>query len=83
MDGDRVSRARIVLGSVAPIPLRSEAAERAITGKSLTLESASAAGAAAVQDAKPLSMNGFKVELTKVAVKRALLAAAGNRYWEG
>jgi xanthine dehydrogenase YagS FAD-binding subunit len=28
-------------------------------------------------------MNGYKVALTKTVVKRALLAAAGNRYWEG
>ncbi len=31
MDGDRVSKASVVLGSVAPIPYRAEAAERAIT----------------------------------------------------
>ena len=30
----------------------------------------------------PLSMNGYKVPLTKTVVKRALLAAVGNRYWE-
>ena len=32
--------------------------------------------------AAPLSMNGYKVPLTKTVVKRALLAAVGNRYWE-
>ncbi len=32
--------------------------------------------------AKPLSMNGYKVVLTRTVVKRALLAAVGNRYWE-
>ncbi len=30
----------------------------------------------------PLSMNGYKVPLTKTVVKRAILAAVGNRYWE-
>ena len=82
LDGDRVSTARVVLGAVAPIPLRSEAAEKAITGKPLTAETASAAAEAAVRDAKPLSMNAYKVALTKTVVKRALLAAVGNRYWE-
>jgi xanthine dehydrogenase YagS FAD-binding subunit len=82
MDGDRVSAARIILGSVAPIPWRSEAAEKAIVGKSITLESAARAGEAATEGAKPLSMNGYKVTLTKTVVKRALLAAVGNRYWE-
>jgi xanthine dehydrogenase YagS FAD-binding subunit len=82
MDGDRVSAARIVLGSVAPIPWRSDAAEDAITGKPVTLETAARAGEAAVKEARPLSMNGYKVTLTKNVVKRALLAAIGNRYWE-
>ena len=46
------------------------------------METAAAAGEAAVEGAKPLSMNAYKVGLTKTVVKRALLAAAGNRYWE-
>ena len=78
----RVSRARLILGSVAPIPFRSEAAEMSITGKVITMETAAAAAEAAIAGAKPLSMNSFKVALTKTVVKRALLAAAGNRYWE-
>ena len=81
-DGDKVSRARVVLGSVAPVPLRSEPAEKAITGKAITMETAAAAAEAAIADAKPLSMNAYKVALTRTVVKRALLAAAGNRYWE-
>ena len=72
----------MVIYGVAPIPWRSEAAEKAITGKAITLETAAAAGAAAVEGAKPLSMNGYKVPLTRTVVKRALLAAVGNRYWE-
>ncbi|HMB04057.1 MAG TPA: FAD binding domain-containing protein [Isosphaeraceae bacterium] len=82
MDGDTVSKARIVLGGVAPIPWRSEAAEGAIEGKSVTLDAAARAGEAAIEAAKPLSMNAYKVTLTKAVVKRALLAAVGNRYWE-
>jgi len=81
-DGGKVSKARVILGSVAPIPLRSEAAEKAITGRAITMDTASAAGEAAIAEAKPLSMNAYKVALTKTVVKRALLAAAGNRYWE-
>lgn len=81
-DGDRVSKARVVICGVAPTPWRSEAAEKAITGKSVSLETAAAAGEAATEGAQPLSMNGYKVALTKTVVKRALLAAVGNRYWE-
>jgi xanthine dehydrogenase YagS FAD-binding subunit len=82
MNGDNVGDARIVLAGVAPIPWRSSAAEKAITGQRLTAETAAAAGEAATQGAAPLSMNGYKVPLTRTVVKRALLAAIGNRYWE-
>jgi xanthine dehydrogenase YagS FAD-binding subunit len=82
LDGDTVSGARVVVYGVAPIPWRSELAEKAITGRAVNLESAAVAGAAAVEGARPLSMNAYKVGLTKTVVKRALLAAVGQRYWE-
>ena len=72
----------MVIYGVAPIPWRSAAAEKAITGKGVTVETATAAGDAAVEGARPLSMNAYKVALTKTVVKRALLAAVGDRYWE-
>ena len=82
LDGNEVRSARVVLGGVATTPWRSEAAEAAIKGKAITLETATAAAEAAVKEAKPLSMNAYKISLTKTVVKRALLAAVGNRYWE-
>jgi xanthine dehydrogenase YagS FAD-binding subunit len=82
MDGDKVSDAKVILYGVAPIPYRAEAAEKALKGNAVSLESAAAAGNAAVEGAKPLSDNGFKVALTKTVVKRAIMAAVGNRYWE-
>jgi xanthine dehydrogenase YagS FAD-binding subunit len=82
MDGDTVKSAKVVLGSVAPIPLVCEPAAKAIIGKKVTAETAEAAGKAATEGAKPLSMNAYKVKLTQVAIKRALLAAVGQKYWE-
>jgi len=82
MEGEKVGKACVVLGQVAPVPYRCEAAQDAIQGKPINQETAAAAAEAAVKSAKPLSMNGYKVALTKTAVKRALLAAAGDRYWE-
>jgi xanthine dehydrogenase YagS FAD-binding subunit len=82
MDGDNVSAAKIMVYGVAPIPWRSGAAEKSITGKRVSTETAATAGEAAAEGAAPLSMNGYKVPLTKTVVKRALLAAVGNRYWE-
>ncbi|MGB9610138.1 MAG: FAD binding domain-containing protein, partial [Bryobacteraceae bacterium] len=77
MNGTTVAAARVVLGHVAPTPWLSEAAARAIQGKTVTAETAEAAGRAAVADARPLSMNAYKVQIAAVAVKRALMAAAG------
>ncbi len=83
MEGDTVTAAKVVLYGVAPIPWRSAAAEKAITGKRVTPENAATAGEAAIEGAAPLSMNAYKVALAKTVVKRALLSAVGSRYWEG
>jgi xanthine dehydrogenase YagS FAD-binding subunit len=82
LSGDTVSKARVVIYGVAPIPWRSEAAEKAVTGKAVTADTATVAAAAAVEGARPLSMNAYKVTLTRTVVKRALLTAVGQRYWE-
>lgn len=85
MDGDTVKDSRIIIYGVAPVPWRSKNAERELAGKTVTMETATAVGNAAAMGAKPLSMNAYKVGLTKTAVKRALLAATspGKCYWEG
>jgi xanthine dehydrogenase YagS FAD-binding subunit len=78
MDGSNVRSARVVLGSVAPVPWPSPEAEQALMGKSISPETAMAAATAALQNAKPLSRNGYKVQLARVCVKRAILKAAGG-----
>jgi xanthine dehydrogenase YagS FAD-binding subunit len=75
MDGNTVKSARVVLGHVAPVPWLSPEAEEALNGKEFTEEAADAAGKAAVSKATPLSQNGYKVQLARVAVKRALMRA--------
>jgi xanthine dehydrogenase YagS FAD-binding subunit len=63
---------RIVLGGVAPLPTVASMAEEVIRGKKLDERIISQAAGASVEGAKPLPMNGYKVELTKALVKRAL-----------
>jgi xanthine dehydrogenase YagS FAD-binding subunit len=75
LEGDSVRRARVVLGHVAPVPWRSPEAEQALVGKTFIDELADEAGKAAVSKATPLSKNAYKVQLARVAVKRALLRA--------
>ncbi|HKD37649.1 MAG TPA: hypothetical protein VKB78_12645 [Pirellulales bacterium] len=77
MSGNNVASARVVLGAVAPVPWRSEDAERALAGKPLNEANAAAAAEAAVKAAQPMSRNGYKVQIAKTAVKRAILQAAG------
>jgi xanthine dehydrogenase YagS FAD-binding subunit len=78
MSGTTVQSARVIMGAVAPIPWVSQEAAQAITGKSIDEQSAAAAGAASVSKARALSQNGYKIKIAAVAVKRALLSAAGQ-----
>ena len=77
MNGATVRTARVVMGAVAPIPWRSQAAEQALAGKTITEATATAAADAALQGATPLTQNGYKIQVAKTAVKRAILRAAG------
>lgn len=79
MKGSAVASARVVLGHVAPVPWRATAAEKALVGKVLGAAAADAAAKVAVEGATPLSMNAYKVQLARVAVKRALLDAVKAR----
>lgn len=73
-----VHDAKVVLGHVAPTPWPSQDAAQAIIGRAVLEETAQAAGDAAVARATPLSENGYKVQIARTAVKRALLLAAGQ-----
>jgi xanthine dehydrogenase YagS FAD-binding subunit len=77
MNGSTVNSARVVMGHVAPIPWVSAEAAKALTGKAVTPATADAAAAAAVAQARSLGHNSQKIHLARVAVKRAILAAAG------
>jgi xanthine dehydrogenase YagS FAD-binding subunit len=76
MNGDTVRSARVVMSHVAPIPWVSNEAAQALAGKTISEETADAAGAAAVANAKSLGQNKHKIKLARVAVKRALVQAA-------
>jgi xanthine dehydrogenase YagS FAD-binding subunit len=71
-----IRQARVVLGGVAHKPWRSREAEAALSGKPASEESFRQAAEAALKDAKPLAHNGYKVELAKRAVVRALMRAS-------
>ena len=68
--------ANIAIGAVAPVPIQAERAEQIIKGRAITPETAAKAAEAAVAGARPLSMNAYKVEMTKTLVKRAILSSS-------
>jgi xanthine dehydrogenase YagS FAD-binding subunit len=74
--GNAIESARVVLGHVAPVPWPSPEAEAALKGKQPGEAAAEAAGEAAVKNARALSGNAYKIQLARVAVKRAVLEAA-------
>jgi xanthine dehydrogenase YagS FAD-binding subunit len=63
---------RIVLGGVAPFPYLASKAEEMVRGKRLTEKLISRAARTALEGARPLRMNRYKVDLTKALVGRAL-----------
>lgn len=76
MSGPTVKSARVVMGAVAPVPWRAQAAERVLAGKAITEAIAAEAATAAVTGARPMSGNAYKVQIARTAVKRAILAAS-------
>ena len=66
--------ASIVLGAVAPGPVRAKAAEEKLIGRRITEEIANEAAEAALEGARPLSKNAYKIQIAKTLVKRAIMA---------
>lgn len=69
----RCKEARLVLGGVAPSPVRARAAEEMLRGKPLDETTARQAAEVALSDAQPLAMNEHKVQIVKTLVTRVLL----------
>jgi CO/xanthine dehydrogenase FAD-binding subunit len=73
-DGRTVKDARVVLASVAPTPIRSAAAEKALIGNQLNDDALRRAGEGAAADARPISdvrsSADYRRELLKVYTRR-------------
>jgi xanthine dehydrogenase YagS FAD-binding subunit len=73
----RVSAARVAVGGVATVPWRLPAVEQALRGQTPSPALWKNAAERAADGAKPLSGNGFKIELVKRTVERQLATVAG------
>ena len=76
LSGDQIRNARIALGGVAHKPWRASEAEAFLQGRAANPSTFEQAADRALQDAQPLSYNGFKVDLSKRAIRRALAVSA-------
>lgn len=72
---DVVIDSRVILGGIAPIPLRATGAEAALRGKKIR-EAMENACKAALQAAQPLSNSGYKVKAAKGVMEEALISLA-------
>jgi xanthine dehydrogenase YagS FAD-binding subunit len=78
-DGLRIESARLALGGVAHRPWRLTAAEAALRGASLDdIDALRSAIAMSFTEARPLTYNGFKVELAQRVALRALETAGAR-----
>lgn len=73
-DGEKIAKARVVLGGAAPVPWRSKEAEEVITGRRLDAETVNRAAAAAVKNAQPLKHNTYKIPLFRGILEEELTA---------
>jgi xanthine dehydrogenase YagS FAD-binding subunit len=72
-----IRAARVAAGGVGTVPWRLPAVEGALIGRPPNAELFRTAAARAAEGAKPLSEDGFKVELVKRTVERQLATVAG------
>jgi len=75
---DRVEGARVVLSGVAPIPWRAVEAEEVLSGSRLDDETISRAAAASIEGARPMTRNGYKVELVRGLTEETLQTLASQ-----
>ncbi|MDD1469142.1 xanthine dehydrogenase family protein subunit M, partial [Dolichospermum sp. ST_sed5] len=73
---DKIKDVRLAMGGVAHKPWRATAAEKFLIGKSADISTFTQAANIALEAAQPLADNGYKVELTKRAIRRALTVSA-------
>jgi len=76
LSGGLIARARIAVNGVAPYPVRLDAVERLVRGSDGREDVARAAGELAVQGAKALRHNDYKIPMMRNLVARAVRSVA-------
>ena len=68
---------RLVIGGVAPVPLAATGAQDFLRGKRPSQKLFAEAADSALEGARPLAHTGFKLDLVRTLIRRALAAVAG------
>ena len=76
VDGGQITQARLAMGGVAHKPWRLQEVEQFLVGKPVVRDTFQEAGEIALRDARPLTYNAFKIEMSKRAIRRALAVSA-------
>jgi xanthine dehydrogenase YagS FAD-binding subunit len=71
----KVAAARIVAGSVAPVPRRMTASEDILRGREIDEGVAAEAARVAVRGATPTEQNSYKVPILETVIRRTISAA--------
>jgi xanthine dehydrogenase YagS FAD-binding subunit len=77
-DGDTITEGRLVLGGAATIPWRAKEAESILGGKKFSEGLCREVAESALQEARPLRDNRYKVPLAKALIRRALTQIADH-----
>ncbi len=77
VDGSKLSKVRVVLGAVAPIPWQVQAAHDFLEGKKLDDAVATHAAEIILKDAAPREHNGYKVPIAQALIRRTLKQLVG------
>ena len=76
LDGGNWKDGRVTLGGVAPVPYRAQVVEDAIKGKDVKATIKQAAAQIRTV-ARPMSLNGYKVDIAQGLIERTVLQALG------
>ncbi|MGD0615858.1 MAG: FAD binding domain-containing protein, partial [Verrucomicrobiota bacterium] len=73
IENAKITRARIVLGAVSPVPYEVAAANDSLEGKSLDAETAARAADLVLARAHAQAHNGYKIPIARALIQRSLL----------
>jgi xanthine dehydrogenase YagS FAD-binding subunit len=77
VDGKKLSKVRVVLGAVAPVPYQVPAAHDFLEGKEMSDDVAARAAEIILKDASPYAHNGYKIPIAQALIRRTLNQLVG------